>query len=117
MRFYTDFVTKTDKLRDEAVARCLKTGISTGLAFGLIYVIMGVEIFYGLYLASVGAFGGNDPTKIGPDGCRDTSSDFTDKVMVPIISLQVAAIECACTFTRCLYGDRDPHPRTHCHLP
>ncbi|KAL1522400.1 hypothetical protein AB1Y20_017390 [Prymnesium parvum] len=84
LRFFDDYSTKVLGIRDEAVGRTLKAGITTGLAFALIYVIMGVQLLYGLWLASVGVFGGGDPTAI-INGCRDSAPDYIDGVLIPIM--------------------------------
>ncbi|KAL1496847.1 hypothetical protein AB1Y20_014433 [Prymnesium parvum] len=92
VRFFNDFSLKADSARDLAIGSTFMGGITTGLAFGLIYVIMGVQLLYGLWLASVGAFGGHDPLAI-VDGCRDPVPNYIDGVLIPMVSLQMVMMQ------------------------
>lgn len=55
VKFYNDYCETMDAMLAKGKRRSFYGGSIAGLAFGLIFVIFGLEIFYGLYLASVGA--------------------------------------------------------------
>ena len=66
--------------------------MQTGFAFFLVYAIMGVEMLYGFYLSSTGAF--TPEATVDAEGCRNVDeSAFITKIMVPIMSLQMLMMQ------------------------
>jgi len=91
---YRDYCAQVDAARDAAVGRALKGGLFTGFAFGMIYLIMGVELLYGFYLSSVGAFSVAD--EWDADGCKTSdAAAYLNRIMVPIMSLQMCMMQMA----------------------
>jgi ATP-binding cassette subfamily B (MDR/TAP) protein 1 len=55
VKFYNDYCETMDQMLAKGKRRSFYGGAIAGLAFGSIFINFGLEIFYGLYLASIGA--------------------------------------------------------------
>jgi len=80
VKFYEDYCKQMDKLLAVGKRKAVQAGVGLFLAFAIVYSMMGAQIFYGLWLASVGALGAAEA------GCDSSSMLIMDKIMVPIIA-------------------------------
>ncbi|EOD24007.1 hypothetical protein EMIHUDRAFT_427164 [Emiliania huxleyi CCMP1516] len=87
VKFYEDYCKQMDKLLAVGKRKAVQAGVGLFLAFAIVYSMMGAQIFYGLWLASVGALGAAEA------GCDRSSSmrRIMDKIMVPIIATIMAS--------------------------
>ena len=89
IKFYQDYCNTMDSMLASGKRRAIWGGIVAGLAFGSIFIIFGLEIFYGMYLASVGALFSFQLAE-DPTGCKkDNLADYMDKIMVPIMAMMM----------------------------
>ena len=88
-RFYDEYEAQVDAITKKGVPRAFTGGVVNGLAMGLMYLIFGVQIYYGFWLMDGGHL---LETAIVRDasGCVTTDlTGFFDKVMVPIMAMSV----------------------------
>ena len=94
-QFYDDYAAQVDAIFKKGVPRALTGGSVNGLAMGLMYVIFGVQIYYGFWLMHGGHL---IETSIVRDasGCVTTDlTGFFDKVMVPIMAMMMVMMQMA----------------------
>ena len=85
IKFYSDYCTQMDEMLNAGKKRALYGGSTSGLAFGTIFLIFGVQLYYGMWLASVGALFQFELT-VDATGCIETDvTVYMDKIMVPMM--------------------------------
>ncbi|EOD31963.1 putative ABC transporter [Emiliania huxleyi CCMP1516] len=84
VKFYEDYCKQMDKLLAVGKRKAVQAGVGLFLAFAIVWPMVGAQIFYGLWLASVGALGAAEA------GC-DSSSMLT-KILVPIFATMMVTM-------------------------
>jgi len=94
-QFFDDYSAQVDAIFKKGVPRALTGGSANGVAMGLMYVIFGVQIYYGFWLMEGGHLLETSVVR-DASGCVTTDlTGFFDKVMVPIMAMMMVMMQMA----------------------
>jgi len=86
IKFYGDYCAQVDELFNKGKLRSITGAAVNGVAMGGTYIIFGFQLWYGFYLADVGAIGGGAS---GEDCNSENFGVVMDKIMVPLMAMMM----------------------------
>jgi len=89
VQFSDEYNNQVDIISAKGAPRAVSGGTISGIAMGGMYVIFGIQLWYGLWLADEGHLVSTDLVR-GSDGCvTNNPYAFFDLIMVPIMAMMM----------------------------